>query len=291
MNTSDNLRGAGLMVTSMVAFAINDAAIKSLGGTLPLFQTLFIRTIFVVVALFILVSLRSAWRPQGLSSKDKVVMWARAVTEVGAAFFIVSALFNMELANMTAILQILPLTVPLAAHLFLKETLGWRRLAAIGLGFIGMLLIVQPAGDGFTVFSLYALGGVVCVTGRDIFARMLGGKVPAQLLSFQAASMVCIFSGVAAIFEDWNAVTPFAWSMLVLSAMCITLGYIVSALVMRFGDVGFTAQFRYTGLIAALILGYVFFDEWPNTLTIWGAILIVATGLFILHRERHSAMR
>ena len=274
------------MVASMVAFAINDAFLKSLGGVLPVFQALFVRTLFVIVFLVVLVSLKKAWRLNGFCRKDKLVMLLRAVTEIGAAYCIVKALFNMELANATAILQILPLTVPLAARLFLGESLGWRRMVAIGIGFAGMVLIVQPGGQGFSAYSIYALGGVVCVTARDIFARMLGGRVPAEQLSLQAASAVLVFSSMAMFWSDWVPIPNTAWIALIGSAVVITIGYIVSVLVMHHGDISFTAQFRYSGLIAALILGYVFFDEWPNLLTMLGAAIVVGTGLFTLYRER-----
>ena len=85
---------------------------------------------------------------------------------------------------MTAILQILPLTIPLTAFVFLGETLGWRRLMAIGIGFIGMLLIVKPGSDGFNAYSLFGLAAVVCVTIRDTTARSLRSKLSSQEISF-----------------------------------------------------------------------------------------------------------
>jgi len=119
------------MVCSMICFAVNDAVIKSLGGVLPIFQTLAVRGGMVVVLLAILV-MRSGWRVQELRRRDQMILLLRVAAEVGAAFFIVTALFNMELANMTAILQILPLTIPLAAFMFLWPD----RLALIGAAII-----------------------------------------------------------------------------------------------------------------------------------------------------------
>ncbi len=291
MIITENLRGAGLMVLSMLLFAVNDAFIKSLGGQLQVFQTLFIRTGIVVAILALAVTWQRGWHRPDLSPKVRLVMWLRAGTEVGAAYFIVTALFNMELVNLTAILQAMPLAVTLAAYLFLGEPLGWRRLLAIAIGFVGVMLIVQPTSTGFNAFSFHAIGGVVCVTARDIFARIMGRAVSAQVMSLQAATMVLAFAFVAGWWEDWGPVPTTAWIGLVGSAAAISVGYVVSALVMRHGDIGYTAQFRYTGLLAALVLGYVFFDEWPNTLTLIGASIVVATGLFALNRERQVAKR
>ena len=284
---TDNIRGALFMVGSMICFAVNDAVIKSLGGVLPIFQTVAVRGGIVVIVLAIMV-MRSGWRVQELRRRDKMILLLRVAAEVGAAFFIVTALFNMELANMTAILQILPLTIPLAAFIFLGEPLGWRRLLAIFIGFLGMLFIVKPGSDGFNVYSLFCLAAVICVTIRDLTARSLGAKLSSQEMSLFAAIGVFGAASVAAMFEPWVAISLTSWAALCGSSLAILLGYLVSVYAIRTGDVSFTAQFRYIGLIAALILGYVFFGEWPDRLALMGAAIIVGTGAFTLYRQQAS---
>lgn len=276
------------MVTSMLAFAVNDAVLKTLTGVLPVFQTLSLRGGVTALLLGLLV-LYKGWALEPLSRRDKWLMAGRTLSEIGAAYFIITAIFNMKLANMTAILQILPLTVPLAAYLFLGDRLGWQRMLAIGVGFLGMLLIVQPGGDGFNIYSLYCLGAVACVTARDITARGLSQKVSSQLMAFFTSLGVFTFASIATLFETWQPVTATAWLSIMGSAIAIFFGYLVSVMAIRIGDVSYTAQFRYTGLVAALIIGYWFFDEWPNGLTIIGALVVVATGLFALYRERATA--
>ena len=282
---TDNIRGALFMVCSMICFAVNDAVIKSLGGVLPIFQTLAVRGGFVMVVLAFMV-MRSGWRVQELQRRDKMILFLRVVAEIGAAFFIVTALFNMELANMTAILQILPLTIPLAAFMFLGEPLGWRRLLAIFIGFLGMLFIVKPGSDGFNVYSLFCLAAVICVTIRDLTARSLGAKLSSQEVSLFAAIGVFCAASVATMFEPWVAISLTSWAALCGSSLTIVLGYLVSVYAIRTGDVSFTAQFRYIGLIAALILGYVCFGEWPDLLALMGAAIITGTGAFTLYRQR-----
>ena len=284
---TDNIRGALFMVCSMICFAVNDAVIKPLGGVLPIFQTLAVRGGIVVIVLAVMV-MRSGWRVQELRRRDKMILLLRVAAEVGAAFFIVTALFNMELANMTAILQILPLTIPLAAFIFLGEPLGWRRLLAIFIGFLGMLFIVKPGSDGFNVYSLFCLAAVICVTIRDLTARSLGAKLSSQEMSLFAAIGVFGAASVATMFEPWVAISLTSWAALCGSSLAILLGYLVSVYAIRTGDVSFTAQFRYIGLIAALILGYVFFGEWPDRLALMGAAIIVGTGAFTLYRQQAS---
>ena len=282
---SDNIRGGLFMVVSMVCFAANDAFIKSLGGVLPTYQTLAVRGGLVVLLLSVLV-MHSGWRAHELGYWDRMILALRSLSEVGAAFFIVTALYNMELANMTAILQLLPLTIPLAAFLFLGEPLGWRRISAIAIGFVGMLLIVKPGSEVFNIYSLFCLAAVVCVTVRDLTARSLGAKLSSQEMSLFAAFGVFVAASLATVFEPWVPITLAAWVTLLGASVAIFFGYMASVMAIRTGDVSFTAQFRYVGLIAALILGYVFFSEWPDTFALVGAGVIVGTGAFTLYRQQ-----
>src|SRR6056297_3615379 len=131
-----NIAGSLLMMASMAAFTINDTFVKLVGQTIPLFQLLTLRAILAAAMLLAMAWWLGALR-LGMSRRDQWLIAARCVAEVGAAFFFLSALLAMPLANVTAILQILPLTVTLGAALFFREPVGWRRLLAISAGFCG----------------------------------------------------------------------------------------------------------------------------------------------------------
>ncbi len=139
---SDNTRGALLMTGSMAAFTFNDAFMKSLGEHLPLFQAIFLRGIGTTLFLIAL----TVWMRQvrlAASRRDWTLMIIRAVSEMGGAWFFITALFHMPFANLSAILQALPLAVTLAGAVFLGESVGWRRMTAILIGFAGVMLIVR----------------------------------------------------------------------------------------------------------------------------------------------------
>lgn len=282
---SANMNGALLMIASMACFTLNDAFLKATNGDLPLFQLLFLRGILATMFIGFLAHQNKAWQFD-LSRRDWVLIAVRSSAEVAAAVFFVTALLNMPLANATAILQMLPLMLTLASALFLREAVGWRRFAAIGVGFIGMLLIVRPGADGFSIWSILALLAVICVTVRDLSTRSMSARVPSLLVTFAASFSVLMISGLACVFTDWAPVTPQLGGMVFAAAVFIIGGYFFSVQVMRAGDVSFTAPFRYTGLIWALLLGWLFFGDWPTPLTFLGAGLIVATGLFTFYRER-----
>jgi len=286
---SDNARGALLMVGSMVAFTINDACLKAVSDELPLFQALFLRGIGTTLCLLLLTRGMGHLRFD-ISRRDWGRMALRTVAEAAAAWFFITALFKMPIANISAIMQALPLTVTLAGALFLGEAVGWKRLTAILVGFFGVLLIVQPGSDGFSISSVYALASVGCVTVRDLAARRMSRSVPSVMVALVAAVGVTAFAGVGSVFIEWQPLSVKAGAQLGGAMLFVIVGYVFSVGAMRVGEIGFVAPFRYASLLAALILGVVIFGSWPNAVTLAGAALVVATGLFTLYRE-HAMMR
>ncbi len=287
---SENTRGALLMTLSMAAFTMNDTCFKLVGKTLPLGQVLFLRG--VMASLFLLLLARFfGVRWPNLSRKDTMLIAVRSFAEVGAAFFFLTALMNMPLANLTALLQMLPLTVTLGSALFFREAVGWRRWGAIAVGFCGMLLIVKPGAEGFNLFSVYGLIAVAFVTLRDLTVRRISASVPSLFVTIAASVSVTVFAGLLGVQEDWLAMSGREWALIVATAAFICVGYFLSVLVMRVGEVSHVAPFRYTGLVWALILGFVAFGDWPGNLTLIGAAIIVATGVFTMWREAQVRRR
>ncbi|MEO1557224.1 MAG: DMT family transporter [Pseudomonadota bacterium] len=287
---SPNTLGALLMMASMASFTLNDAMIKLTGGAVPLMQLLFLRGVLSSLLILGLARWLGAIRFR-MARRDWALIAMRSGAEVGAAYFFLTALFNMPLANVTAILQVLPLTVAIGAALFFREPLGWRRMSAILIGFLGMLLIVRPGPEGFSLWSGYALMAVVFVTMRDLATRKLSPDVPSMTVTFVAAVTVMGFAGLASIPEPWVALDTRLAALIIASSVFIIGGYWFSVRVMRVGDITFIAPFRYTGLVWALLLGWLVFGDWPSHLTLVGAAIVVATGLFTLYRERKVSQR
>jgi S-adenosylmethionine uptake transporter len=290
MALSDNMRGAVLMTLSMAAFTLNDACMKALSEHLPFWQALFLRGLAVCVVMGAGVALLGQVRVR-LPGRVWGLIALRALGEVGAAYFFITALFHMPLANTTAILQALPLAVTLAGALFFRERVGWRRWLAIAVGFSGVMLIVRPGAEGFTVYSVYALVSVVAVTLRDLVTRRLPPDAPSGLVALTGAVAVTLFGGAGALVTDWAPVTLPAAGLLAGAVVAVLVGYLLSVTVMRVGEIGFVAPFRYTSLIWSLMLGILVFGEFPDSLTLLGGAVVVATGLFTLYRERVRGRR
>ncbi|SLN68953.1 EamA-like transporter family protein [Roseovarius litorisediminis] len=284
MARSDNLTGALLMMASMAAFTLNDTCMKALAGEIPLFQLLFLRgvltTIFIGIAAWRMGVLRAR-----ISRRDWGLIGLRMIAEIGAAYFFLTALFNMPLANVTAILQALPLTITLTAALLFRESIGWRRMSAILIGFVGVMLIVRPGAEDFTIYSFYTLAAVACVTLRDLSTRRLSRETPSMFVTFITSISIMAFFGLAGIGDDWAPMDTRALVLTFGAAIMIIGGYLFSIMVMRVGEISFIAPFRYTGLIWALGLGWLVFGDWPATITLIGASIVVGSGLFMLYRE------
>lgn len=280
-----NVLGALLMMASMFSFTVNDAFIKATHGALPLAQLLTLRGVLATVLFFgLAIALRGLRFRMGRRAWALVLL--RCGTEIGAAYFFLTALLNLPFANVTSVLQALPLAVTLGAYLLFGEPVGWRRLLAIAIGFGGMLLIVRPGTEGFSAWSLYALVAVFFVTARDLITRKLPRETPSLTVAFCTSVSVTVFFGATTLTREWVPVTPDLWLLICGSAVFIIGGYIFSIQTMRVGEVSFIAPFRYTSLIWATLLGFLVFGEWPDTLTFVGAGIIVAAGLFTFYRER-----
>ncbi len=288
MTSSHNMRGAMLMTASMMAFTINDACMKSLSDEVPLFQAIFLRGIATCVFLFVMAWQTGAFKFR-ISGRDIKLVVVRSLAEVIAAFLFISALFNMPIANVTAILQALPLTVTLASAFVFGETIGWKRMTAILVGFCGVLLIVRPGAEGFNFYSVYAILAVLVITVRDLAARGLSAKVPSMAVALSAAIAVTVFSGLASIGSEWVPMSGKASWQISLAALFLIGGYLFSVMTMRIGEIDFIAPFRYTSLLSALLLGLLIFGEWPDAWTLVGSTIVVATGVFTLYRERRLA--
>ena len=200
--------------------------------------------------------------------------------------FFLTALFNMPLANAVAIIQAASLGVPLCAALFLGDQVGWRRYLAIGIGFVGVLLIVRPGGAGFNIYSIFALAAVASIVLRDLMTRQISRAVPGLGVTVMTSLAITTLGAAGTAVGGSVALSVPIVTTLAASSVFLLVGYYAGVEAMRVGEVGAVSPFRYTNLIWALVLGLLVFGDFPDMLTIIGAVIIVASGLYTLHRER-----
>ena len=284
---SDNFKAAFLMMASLAMLSVNDASIKAVALAVPLTQIVILRNgVTTAVLLGALLWTRKTAR---LSRGDLALALLRGVGEAGAAWFYLLALVAMPFANVVAIVQSAPLVVTLAAALVLREKIGWRRLLAIVAGFMGVLLIVRPGGQGFDVFSLYVLTSVGFITLRDLATRKLSRQAPAMMVTAITSALVLLFYILIGLGQPWQPMTGGQLGLVLLASGFVLGSYLTAIAAMRTGEIAFVSPFRYTALLWALLLGLVLFGEWPDMMTLAGSAVIVASGLFTLYRERKRA--
>ena len=286
MHNLDNLRAATIMVLAMLGFAFEDAVIKLLSGTLPVGQIIGLLGLGggIVFAVICRVQRQSLWTRAFLAP----AVVARNLAELIGAVGFVTALSLIPLSTASAILQAGPLLVTLGAALFLKEPVGWRRWAAIFVGFMGVLLIIRPGTGDFNWLSLYAVMGVLGLALRDLTTRRVKAAVSSAQLSMlaffslvPAAVILLLVSG-----DDLVPPTIRQWGLLSGAVMIGAVSYFAITVAMRIGEISFVTPFRYSRMIFALIIGMVFFSETPDALTLIGATIIIGSGLFTLWREQ-----
>lgn len=280
----DNLRGAVLMTISMLTFVSNDTVIKFIMQAMPMSQAIVIRGAFVLMGIAIIAPKLGGLRLV-IPRDARGPMAIRTVAEIGSTVLFLLALHNMAIGDLSAIMQGLPLVVMVAAALFFGEHLGWRRLSAVGVGMVGVLLILRPGTSAFGIWSVVAIGAMVLIAARDIATRYFSAEVSSATIAFYAAGFVTIYGVVMSPFEGWIAPNLSQVLLLALSSVFLTFGYITAVAAMRVGEVSYVAPFRYTSLLGSILAGLVVFGEWPDLWTWLGAALVVAAGLYTIWRE------
>lgn len=283
---TDNLRGALLMIAGMAAFVFNDGAMKHFGADIPLFQAIFVRGLFVCGFVGVFGHFSGAFRPWP-DRGDILYTGLRALAELGATVCILTALFKIPLANLTAIMQSTSLVVTLAAIVLLGEHVGVRRGLAIATGFLGVLIIIRPSGDGFNAYSLLAVAAVFWVTARDLLVRRLTGHVSSLFVTFFTAAIITAVAGLVTLANgSWIQLSWYQVSGLGLTAVFLFAGYYCAVAAMRFGEMSFVTPFRYTAMLWAIALGWAVFGDFPDIWTTLGMVIIVGAGLYSLARDR-----
>jgi drug/metabolite transporter (DMT)-like permease len=286
----DNFRGAILMVLAMLGFAIEDSFIKLMGDAIPVGQIVALLGAGGTAIFAVVVAQR---RPLFERAMLATPVLTRAVGEIAGTVCFISAIIYMPLSTASAILQATPLVVTLGAALFLGESVGWRRWAAIGVGFMGVLMIIRPGLDGFSPLSLFAVGGVFGLALRDISTRKISANLSSMQLSF-LGFLVLVPTGGVMMMVTGAPLAPMDLRLTGLMVAAVTIGvfaYYGIVAAMRVGEVSFVTPFRYSRLIFAMIIGIAFFGERPDVMTLLGGTVIVASGIYTVWRERKQGLK
>ena len=280
----DNFKGILFMILAMAGFAFEDLFIKMLSTYFPISEVIIILG-FTGTVVFLIIALmqRAPIIHKDLLNKHVIL---RTICELLGAVFFVTAIALTPLSSATAILQIAPLLVTIGAVIFFKEKVGWRRWTAVFIGFIGVLLIVRPGFEGFMPASIFALLGSVFLAARDLATRAMQVKLPSVTIALYAFIAFGI-SGILIIpFNSPMVIPTFNQILYFIGASAFgVIAYYSLVISSRIGEMSVISPFRYSRIVFAMLLAIIILEENPDSLTIIGASIVVASGLYTFVRE------
>jgi drug/metabolite transporter (DMT)-like permease len=281
--------GIGLMMAALACFACLDACAKWLTPQIGAVPTIWVRYVGSVLLVALLIN---PWRTPGFHrTSSPWLQGVRSLLLLGSTALNFFALQYLQLTQTMTIMFVTPLLVALLSVPLLGEWIGPRRLIAIGVGFIGILVVTRPGTGAMHWAALLSLAGSVCYALYSILTRILASRDRSETTLFYSGLggvvLLLPFAPAALVWPDNPAVLG---PMLAIGALgAVGHGLLIAA--HRFAPATILTPFIYSQLIWMLILGYAVFGDWPDGWTFVGAGIVVASGLYLLHRERVVAGR
>lgn len=281
------------MMLASASFASNDICTKIAVQYLPAPEIIVFRGATAFLFAFALVCFVHGISQLKTITNKNVLL--RSVFEGSVGPMIITCYAFLPLATVTAIMQLGPFLGMIAGIYLFKESVGWRRWCAALIAFAGVLLIIKPGVDAFQPVALLVILIAAVGVGRDVQSRRIGSAAPPFVVSLAtsitgtmiALSLTPLLQpfGLKA-WGPWVWPDAFSFSLCCLAGLLMVLANTFSFLAFRSGDMSVVAPFRYFYLFFAVIGGIVIFLEIPDLLSLVGMTLIVAAGIYLLHRER-----
>ena len=280
------LVGIGWIVTAGCTLSVMDGLIKWSVGVFPVAQVVFIRSAFVLVMLGAL--LMHSGGLSAIRTKRPLGHLLRVALTVASILSFFESVRLLPLATVIAIGFGAPLFMTALSVPVLRERVGAHRWTAIAIGFVGVLVITQPGPDGLEWPALLALLSSMLFAAHLVTARYLARPETDAALMFWQNFGVFLCSGLLAPFV-WAPVAAMDLAVVATMGVLLLVGQYCTVRAFRSAPVGAVAPFQYTELIWAAVIGYVFWHEVPPSNVWFGAIIVVASGLYVIWRERVRA--
>jgi drug/metabolite transporter (DMT)-like permease len=280
------LAGIGLMTAGIFLFAVNDALGKWLVATYSVGQVLLIRSI---AALFLLTPF--IWRDRATFAEAprwgmQALRAVLATAEVGFFYWAVSYL---PLADVMAYYLAGPIFVTAIAGAFLGELIGWRRWAAVAVGFLGVIVCLRPGSAALSWPALIALAGSFTFSLSMISTRTLRGTSDTVLVTSQTVAALVLGAGLSPF--TWVTPPPRDLVLLALLGMVAMVAHVCVNRSLKLAPASTVVPYQYTTIVWAVLFGYAVFGDVPDVFMLTGAAIIIGAGLFIFLRERRLARR
>lgn len=294
-SSSSFAKAVFFILLAILLFDIQGAIIKHMGDRYPVQQLATFRNIFGLIPSFIVLLASQEWHDGG--RKMKIRQWRfafiRGFYVAGAQFCFYLSIVNMELATATTLTFIGPIFITLLSVILLKHQVGVWRWIAVATGFIGVILIVRPGSEIFTVYAVLPIFASFGYSLSVVTVRLLDDKISTALINLYASTGALIGSGLILLIIGGysNVESTIDWLWLI--GMGTVGGFAVLCLIhaYRLTQPGNLSPFEYFGIPFSFVLGWMFFNEAPFGRLFPGVILVVAAGLLIAWRERRLQNR
>ncbi|HEY5818818.1 MAG TPA: DMT family transporter [Mesorhizobium sp.] len=275
------------MLIAVLLFSLNDVMGKWLVSTYPIGQLLLIRSAAALLILSPFIY-RAGWRSLFDIERPGLMATRVCLTTIEVSSFYYAVAY-MPLADAITFWMAAPIYVAALSPLLLGEHVGWRRWTAIGVGFVGVLIALQPSSDSFTTPALIALFGSLCFALMMITGRALRASSDLAMVFWPTFGAALFGIATSAFF--WVAPTAFDYTLLALLGVVALTAHLFMNRSLMLADAATVTPYQYTLLVWAIIFGWIFFNDTPRPTTLIGAAFIVVSGLFIFFREQQLGMR
>ena len=288
-------KGIALKLASLLLFAVMSALIRGFGDTIPVGQVVFFRSVFAIVPVVIIYAARRELVTAVRTHRLKGHL-GRGVISVFGMFLSFAALQRLPLVDAIAISFAAPLIVVALAALILKERVRAYRWSAAAIGFLGVIVMVAPylelsgaIATGPAIGALFALLAAFCNAGTVIETRRLTDTETTSAIVFYF-SLFSALAGLLTLPFAWHPPTGLEFTKLVAIGVIAGVAHILLTEGYRFAPASLLAPFEYTAMVWAFVLGYVMFGEIPTPSVLLGAVIIAASGLFVIWREHRLGL-
>jgi drug/metabolite transporter (DMT)-like permease len=287
--TDRPLRGIALIIASTVFLACSDALAKYLTRDLPPIEIAWIR--FVVFALIMLPAM--LMRPGGvnvLRTRRPGLQILRGLGLVCSALFFIWGLRYLPIAEASATAFVAPMFVTALSIVMLAEKVGIRRWLATIVGLIGVLIVIRPGGGAFQPAAIFPIVSALGWAFALVLTRQISGTDrPATTMAYSALVGLAVLTVLAPFV--WVTPTRPQVAIAIAIGIASTAGHWIVVVAYRYADASVLAPLTYSQLVWVTVLGLVMFGEFPDSVTLIGAAIIISSGLYIAHRERVRKIR
>jgi len=284
---NNELLGIFYMLLCQFSFATNDAFVKvvynNYNEIFVLNQIIFIRGIFTLLFILLFLYIKKELNFKLIFTSNELKV--RGLLEFLSAIFFFIGIAFLPFANVYILLSMAPILLTAFGAIFLNEKVRWRRWSAVILGFIGVVVVINPGKLESSYYFIFPIIAAILLSIRDMFTKNFKKDYPSLQIAFMTCFVVTALFGLLSIyrFYHFSLIDIF---ILFIAAFFLALGYIFSVATIKIALVSVTSTFRYSVILWGILYGYFLFDEVPSNNSYIGALIIIISGLIIISRQK-----